>query len=250
MVEVNGAAIHIDCRGTEGPVVVLSGGLWVDTNTWTAVRPRVAKFARVCAYDRPGVGASEQRTTSEITGDGIAEELHALLGAADVPPPYILVGHSIAGLYIRLYANLYPDEVAGLVFADASHEDQFLKEDPLTFGDEGGTEVDLSTVAETLAVAAPLGDLPVIAFHGPQITGVDDPDFPALWLAAHKKQAQLSTNSMLVEASKSGHYIQETQPDLIVEAIRLVVDAARSGRSLGDCQEVFTAPDAQCLEVP
>jgi pimeloyl-ACP methyl ester carboxylesterase len=249
MVDVGGYKLRIDCRGTDGPAVILSGGLWVDTNTWTAVMPGIAKFARVCTYDRAGVGGSEVRLAEDITGDGIATELQTLLEAADVPGPYIIAGHSIAGLYIRLFQALYPGEVVGLVFVDGSHEDQFLKDDVDTFGDEGGTEVDLSAASETLREAKDLGDLPVVVLHGPLITGVDDPDFPALWLSVHKKQAQLSTNSMLVQATRSGHYIQETQPDVVIKAIKLVVDAVRNDTDLVACEKAFSEFDAECLEV-
>ena len=93
-----------------------------------AVLPGVAAFARVCAYDRPGTILDlDHRSRSDLVpmprsaGDIVAD-LHALLSAAALPGPYVLVGHSFGGLVVRLYAATYPDEVAGLVFVDAVHE--------------------------------------------------------------------------------------------------------------------------------
>lgn len=248
MVDVGGFNLHIVCKGESGPSVVLAGGIGVDTTSWSVSQETLSQSARVCAYDRPGVGASDQRPDGAATGDEIAEEMHTLLGLAGLPPPYVIGGHSIAGIYIRLFQAKYPDEVSGLVFVDGSHEDQLVANDPLTFGDEGGSEVDLSDVRETLSEADDLGDMPVIALHAgndPALTGAN----AEFWLGVHRKQTLLSANSMLVVASDSDHFIQERQPDVVAEAIRLVAEAAGSGHPLPDCPEAFADFEAQCLPV-
>ena len=121
--EFGNVSLNIDCSGQGSPTVVLDSGLGVPAVGWKFVQPEVAKFTRVCSYDRAGYGWSSTgpmpRTTAEIV-----KELHALLTAADEKPPYVLVGHSFGGHNIRVFNGAYPGEVAGMVLVDASHEDQ------------------------------------------------------------------------------------------------------------------------------
>ncbi len=121
--DVGGYKMHIDCTGEGSPTIILESGLGDTFVSWRKVEPQIAKFTRVCSYDRAGIGysdASSQARTSKV----IASELHALLHAAGVAPPYVLVGHSMGGYNVRLYASLYRNEVAGMVLVDASHPDQ------------------------------------------------------------------------------------------------------------------------------
>jgi len=123
LVDVGGYKMHIDCTGEGAPTVILDAGLGDTFLSWRKVQPEIAKFTRVCSYDRAGLGYSdsglEPRTSKVIAG-----ELHDLLKAAAVPPPYILVGHSMGGYDVRLFASLYRNEVVGMVLVDASHPDQ------------------------------------------------------------------------------------------------------------------------------
>jgi pimeloyl-ACP methyl ester carboxylesterase len=121
--DVGGYRMHIDCMGEGSPTVILESGLGDSYVSWRKVQPQIAKFTRVCSYDRAGIGysdASSQPRTSKV----IAGELHALLQVARVLPPYVLVGHSMGGYTVRLYDSLYHGEVAGMVLVDASHPDQ------------------------------------------------------------------------------------------------------------------------------
>jgi pimeloyl-ACP methyl ester carboxylesterase len=111
--------MHIDCTGSGSPIIVLDAGLGNDAITWAAVQPVLARTTRVCAYDRAGFGLSQARPTS-CDADHIADELHGLLLEAKVTGPILLMGHSIAGIYIRDYATRYPEDVAGMVFVDGS----------------------------------------------------------------------------------------------------------------------------------
>jgi pimeloyl-ACP methyl ester carboxylesterase len=119
LVAMGGYRLHLHCRGPAGagPTVVMDAGLGESSLTWWSVTPRVAQFARVCAFDRPGYGWSDPGPRSASAQDR-HEELHALLHAAGVPPPYVLVGHSLGGAYAYGYAQRYPEEVAGLVLVD------------------------------------------------------------------------------------------------------------------------------------
>jgi pimeloyl-ACP methyl ester carboxylesterase len=125
LVDVGGFKMHINCTGQGSPTVVLAAGTADFSTTWVYVQPEVAKLTRVCAYDRAGLGWSEASPLPRTAGTTVAE-LHALLVNAKIPGPYVLVGHSLGGLHMRLYAHNYPDEVVGLILVDSLHEDQFI----------------------------------------------------------------------------------------------------------------------------
>ncbi len=119
----NNISLNLDCRGQGRPTVILDTGLGVPAVGWNPVETEVAKFTRVCSYDRAGYGWSDG-TTLPRTSREIVKELHALLEAAHEKGPYILVGHSFGGYNVRVYNGTYPADVAGMVLVDASHEDQ------------------------------------------------------------------------------------------------------------------------------
>jgi pimeloyl-ACP methyl ester carboxylesterase len=123
LVDVGGYKMHIDCIGQGSPTVILDAGLGDSFISWSKVQPRIAKFARACSYDRAGIGYSDPSPRPRTSKD-FAEELHILLHNAGIPPPYLLVGHSMGGFDVRLYASLYPSEVAGMVLVDSSHPEQ------------------------------------------------------------------------------------------------------------------------------
>ena len=122
-VEVDGLRMHLVCTGQGSPTVVLDPGLSNSWLHWYKVQPEVAKFARVCSYDRAGLGWSDPRPGPR-TSKVIAEELHSLLRNAGIAPPFVLVGHSIGGLNMQMYASLYRSEVSGMVLVDSVHADQ------------------------------------------------------------------------------------------------------------------------------
>jgi len=117
MVDVGGYRLHINCTGEGSPTVVVESG-WGDFSaTWARVQPEIAKTTRICTYDRAGMGWSEP-SPEPRTAQEFAKELHILLEKANEPGPYVLVGHSMGGYTVRVYAYDYPEEVAGLVFVD------------------------------------------------------------------------------------------------------------------------------------
>lgn len=123
LVNVDGRKMHIYCTGEGSPTVVLDSGLGDTYLSWRRVQPEIAKSTRVCSYDRAGLGYSES-SSQPRTAKVIAGELHQLLQAAGIAPPYVLVGHSMGGYDVRLFASLYRSEVVGMVLVDASHPDQ------------------------------------------------------------------------------------------------------------------------------
>ncbi len=139
LVDVGGYRMHMQCSGTAqpgGPTVILEAGGGMASPSWAWVQSAVAATTRVCAYDRAGYGWSDPgpapRDARQIT-----HELHTLLERAAITGPYVLVGHSIGGLYMRVYAAQYPNEVAGLVLVDASHPDQLARSPALRAEQEG-----------------------------------------------------------------------------------------------------------------
>ena len=292
MVDVGGCRLHLECVG-DGPTVVLESGLGAEAAlSWVLVRPQVAKFARVCSYDRAGYGWSDASPRPRTAGV-MVEELRSLLTAAEVPPPYVLVAHSFGGLVSRLYAATHPEEIAGLVLVDSAHEDQmerfpqevvatvdlqkmlkmmsalgrvystgipalFYKRLPLqaplpepaartarALLARGGRGM-ATLVAEQRALeesqdqvraASGLGELPLVVLsHGrpaplprdPAITPEVERRYEEVWQELQAELAALTPKGELVVAAESGHAIQLDQPDLVVDAIRRVVEAARA----------------------
>jgi pimeloyl-ACP methyl ester carboxylesterase len=116
--------LNLYCTGNGSPTVVLEAGLADSLESWRRVQPEIARFTRVCSYDRAGYGRSDAGPIPR-TSDRIAEDFHAALRSAGERPPYLLVGHSFGGFIVRVFNGKYASEVAGLVLVDATQEDQY-----------------------------------------------------------------------------------------------------------------------------
>ncbi|MEO8742454.1 MAG: alpha/beta hydrolase [Lysobacteraceae bacterium] len=123
LVEVEPARrLNLYCLGKGSPTVVFDSGITDETDVWALVQPVIASHTRACSYDRAGSGYSDPGRRAG-TSANIVDDLHRLLVAASIKPPYILVGHSYGGMNVRLYADLYPAEVVGMVLVDSTSED-------------------------------------------------------------------------------------------------------------------------------
>ena len=123
LVRIDGARrMNLYCTGHGSPTVVLDAGLGDGTKAWGLVQPVIARRTRTCSYDRAGLGFSDPSPRPGTSANAV-DDLHRLLAAAGIEPPYVLVGHSLGGMNVKLYAELYPAEVAGMVLVDPSHED-------------------------------------------------------------------------------------------------------------------------------
>ena len=120
--------LHLNCIGQGTPTVVMDAGGGAPSIAWGLVPSEIAKFTRVCIYDRAGFGWSDPNLRASRTSQQSVDELHLLLIKAEIKPPYILVGHSLGGVNMRLYASQYPEEVVGLVLVDSSHENQLTSD--------------------------------------------------------------------------------------------------------------------------
>jgi pimeloyl-ACP methyl ester carboxylesterase len=261
-----GRKIYLECRGTGSPTVVLVSGKGNRADIWNTanpekpgptVFPEVARFARVCAYDRPGTTgalASEPSRSDPVpepvtVADGVAD-LHALLTASKEPGPFVLAGHSIGGLISRLYASTYVEDVSGLVLVDALSEDLYsglTPEQRAVFEklNDAPEKYDNVRSFEQVRAAPSVRVMPVIVLTAdqPPITAKDIASgrFPpevtanfadALWAAqvpAQDSLARLFPNAKHITNTNSSHYIQIDQPRLVIDSIREVVDAVRSG---------------------
>ena len=121
-VTVNGNKYNVFVKGFENrkentPVIIFENGMGVDLGNWKKITDQVSSFAPVFAYDRAGIGKSDKIYTMP-TAKFVAENLHDILKTLKIAPPYLLVGHSLGGVYVRSFAGFYPNEISGLVFID------------------------------------------------------------------------------------------------------------------------------------
>lgn len=118
--------LHYRCSGTGAPAVIFEAGIAASSLTWSRVQPMVAQWTATCSYDRAGLAWSEPASTPRDL-PALVSELHQLLGSAGVRPPYIFVAHSFGALVIRAFARAHPSEVAGLVFVDPLHAEEWCE---------------------------------------------------------------------------------------------------------------------------
>jgi pimeloyl-ACP methyl ester carboxylesterase len=244
LVDVDGRTQAIDCRGSGSPTVVLDGGLGVYSGTWAGVMDALSgESFRVCRYDRPGLGESEAGEKPR-TSERFVDELRALLETAGEAAPYVLVGHSLGGLNVQLFARSHPDDVVGAVFVDAVHPDLDARIEALLTPEQAaqrreelelnqeGIRFDDILASDAQVEAAPaFPDIPVVVITHGQPFDVTDPTWPAepvedLWSELQADLAELSPRGELVVADESQHRIQETEPEVVADAIQKVLTAA------------------------
>jgi pimeloyl-ACP methyl ester carboxylesterase len=160
MIDVGGYRLHLNCTGTGSPTVVIESG-WGDMSaSWGWVQPEVAKTMRVCTYDRAGMGWSEV-SPEPRTAREFALELHTLLAKANEPGPYVLVGHSLGGYTMQVYAHDYPAEVSGLVLIDSQDLPASDNATPNPAPKPGGTSMPslMARIGLVRLLGEPLGSL-------------------------------------------------------------------------------------------
>jgi pimeloyl-ACP methyl ester carboxylesterase len=270
LVDIGGYRLHIWCSGEGAPAVILESGLGGSFAGWGFVQPAVARFTRVCSYDRAGLGYSDPGSTPRTTRR-IARELALLLDRAGISGRVVVVGASSGGFTARVFAADYADRTAGLVLVDASHEDQrhevpgiasfvpllsrfgILRALDVSFG---LAEASLAPSVRDYAVATRFRTaghqaaadeirnfeesanevratrrkltIPVIVVSA----GLGD---DAVWRKLQQDQAELSERGCHIVAADAGHVISSDRPEVIVEAIRSVVESVRTGDSRPPC---------------
>jgi Predicted hydrolases or acyltransferases (alpha/beta hydrolase superfamily) len=244
-IEVNGARAYLDCRGTGSPTVILEAGLGSGASGWGFVLEWVAAQTRVCAWDRPGIGGSDP--IGHHTLEDTARHLRATLAAAGEEPPFIVVGHSLGGVYARVFASSFRPEVSGIVLVDpylpdirpVEHValDEALREDWLSglraTNDRVAAAEDLDWEASYKQLsAASIEGLPLELLFVDQRFRWEGPFDPAegdLIAAWRRLLGGLSAEYRLTIAEDSTHMIQYDRPDLVVDAILRLVDRSHPG---------------------
>jgi pimeloyl-ACP methyl ester carboxylesterase len=242
LVDIGGRRLHVSCSGAGSPTVILEAGLGDPLTTWKGVQPGVAEVTRVCAYDRAGLGTSDKDPRPEFrTSRAIVEDLSRLLSAAAISGPYVLVGHSLGGAHLRLYASRFPKDIVGMVLVDSSHEDQTARFKatgapmPLLVAGENSERADMQASLDEVGQVPWRADIPLVVLsHGrtvadavPNITKEQAARIEAAWADLQRDLAGRSSQGRLVIAQKSGHYVHAEEPELVIQANREVVAAAR-----------------------
>jgi thioesterase domain-containing protein len=243
LVDVGGHQLYINCTGTGAPAVVLEAGLDSGSEAWSDFQPGVAGFTQVCSYDRAGLGRSEAGPKPR-TSQNIVDDLHRLLSNAGVRGPYVMVGHSFGGMNVRLYAAQHPQEVAGVLLVDSLHPDSLsrIREvlGEIAWGEIAGQtnqndeRVDLVQSSAQVGAAGNLGATPLVVLTAGRRVAAPFSTSPhiaarleELWLELQDDLPGLSSNSTHIIARRSGHSIQSDEPQLVVDAIRQVVESSR-----------------------
>jgi len=228
--------------GSGQPTVVLEDGGGGSIESWSVIQPRIGEFTSVVSYSRAGRGGSEAAKTPR-TLVAVVDDLRTLLHRSGAKPPYVLVGRSIGGIYVRAFAMKHPSEVVGLVLVDASHERQGLEfarasgitvEDYMKMGrasvkDEAMLRemegLESVMIAGNLGIATKLPDIPMVVITNTRPSG--PPAVLKAWRSLQDEVFSTTTQGMHIVTPRSGHDIAGRDPDLVISAVRTVIDAAR-----------------------
>jgi carboxyl-terminal processing protease len=258
LVSIGTHGLHIRCIGEGSPTVVIDSGVGDTLERWKDFQARVAKFRRVCTYDRAGYGSSEPGPLPR-TSQKEAEELKQLLENAKIKAPYILIGHSLGGLNMQVFADRYPDLVAGLILLDPAplpfisgqafpELHQMLEQQTADLQKtveairqssdaeaqakanylEAVASENATLIAESASQVAAIdsfNDIPVIVIGSgkPNPAFGDEAEaFQQFWIEEDLKLATKSTNGKFGLVSQSSHYLHEDAPDVVLEAIRKI----------------------------
>jgi pimeloyl-ACP methyl ester carboxylesterase len=238
MVRVDGHQLYLVCAGKGKPVVMIEAGLGDWSRSWSAILARSGRIGTtVCVYDRLGLGRSDAFAGTRSI-EAVVHDLEQLLVAANLRGPYVLGAGSMGGLVVRSYARLYPKRVAGMVLFDSVPDDwdRYLG---ISVFEGSGERLDIAGASARLRRSDRLGGRPLVVVEAgdesylEQVTGRSDLD--DYWYPAQRALARLSSNSILVTADGSPHWVQSGAPDLSAEALRLVVASVRGGHALPPC---------------
>lgn len=267
----NGRHLFLNCRGKGEPTVVLESGYHNSSDPWSesdaappaanpAVLPALAADHRVCAYDRPGtLRSTDPPTITDRSSPAamprsardVVEDLHALLAAAHLPGPYVLAGHSLGGLFARLYAQTYPAQVCAVVFVDAFAVEiprmmgpdwpayrQMLNQPPPQFADAPGfEEIDIDKSIEQVDAAPAFPPIPIVVLTRtepfaipPAVSPERGAQLEQAWRDATSALIALRPQTPHLIATGSDHFVQVHQPDLVAAGIGLALRRAAAAR--------------------
>jgi pimeloyl-ACP methyl ester carboxylesterase len=242
MVDIGGGmSLHLHCVGHGTPTVLMENGAGADGTSWSTVLNEFGRITRACAYDRVGEGFSSGPQPEHHSFRQATHELHVLLERAAIPGPYVLVGHSVGGITVRLFQAEHPNEVVGMVLVDGETETSLqglmeILSSPGSSDERRAMTRDLGPWLEDFRTSVrPLGDMPLVV-----LTARGNEPNPPLFepeqeaaqrqkvIAGHEMVARLSTNSAHAIADHSGHFMQVDARRLVVASVKQVVEAART----------------------
>ena len=218
-----------------GPVVIFESGLGDGIGVWSKVAPNIAQDARVVLYDRAGIEKSSflEKKTQAHTAQMVVNNLQVLLKELHLSPPYILVGHSLGGLYMQFFAREFPNEVKGVVLVDSMSPYQKLH-DPLPkkkvyyYAEALG----ISTSENQVRHAAPFPNVPLIVLsatiHGKPGGLYNSPANKKQWAKWQAQLASMSTKSQHITANRTGHLLQQARPWLVIAAIKKLLNEQKN----------------------
>jgi pimeloyl-ACP methyl ester carboxylesterase len=231
-VSVEGRTIRMLVGGRGEATVVFENGLGGPLELWGKVQPDVSRFARTVTYDRAGVGLSDEGPPLRH-GRHIAADLHGALRSAGIAPPYVLVGASLGGPYARIYAGMYPDDVAGMVLVDPTPDSESvdaaaglpeLESLPDTLNQSRASRIPIGVPVFLIDAMAPL-DVPFAtdAIRAARMRSRVEIEAESL---EYRQWLETIPGSRLIVTSRSGHNVAQEQPELVVDTIRQAVDEA------------------------
>lgn len=250
LIDVGGLSLHVHCLGQGSPIVILEAGLGNDGSVWKGVQREVARSTRACVYDRAGTGYSDPAPTPHPNRQ-MARELYQLVTHAGLTGPYVLVGHSMGGVNVRLFEAEHPGLVVGMVLVDATVDPlrsrSVIPEDEMKKFKEMlpavGEGVDLESFALGAAearAAKGLGSKPLVVLtrsvedEQPWASPEQRAELLRIWQEQQAELPKLSSNAIQVVVRNSHHHIQLDAPRLVVASIAEVVNAVRSGARLNE----------------
>ncbi|HSS07025.1 MAG TPA: alpha/beta hydrolase [Rhodanobacteraceae bacterium] len=238
-VDIGARSLNLRCTGSGSPVVVLEAGALADSMTWRLVQPLIAQTTRVCSYDRAGYGFSDDGPQPRNV-DAAAADLHALIAAAKIPMPVILVGHSLGTNIVRRYADHYAGDVAGIVLVDPppQHTSEFSAE--WVKADDAQHE-QVIAFAKHCEEAAAAGKLANASGDLARCIRPPDPGYPAALNAAihaqkekppfwHTLISEMQTNMTLFEEPVSPKESHGSIPLIVLVADDAFADAPPEGK--------------------
>jgi pimeloyl-ACP methyl ester carboxylesterase len=252
LVDLGGYKLDVQLSGKGDPTIVLVAGLGDALDDWSKIFPSISALSRAVSYSRSGLGRSDLGPSDHSARSNVAE-LHTLLAKLKLKPPYVLVGRSYGSILVRLYTSLYPSEVGGLVIVDGTHEQQVRRWGKLdeTYPDafrkffedklktmKPGAEMDETRetvriqAAGTVEGLTPLPDIPIAVLTSMKVAQVAQYVNQTVkgheeWRAMHDEWFRRSTNGLHIVTDRSGHSIQDDEPELVMMAIRFVLDRIR-----------------------
>jgi pimeloyl-ACP methyl ester carboxylesterase len=235
---VDGRHLYGFLSGEGEPTVILDAGLGGTSEDWVNIQPAVASFTQVFSYDRAGMGKSEKAPIPRTCKD-IVHDLRNLLSAANLHPPYILVAHSWSGINARWYANQYPEEIAGMILIDTVHENKYEQFEKIlskervirmwaSVKDPSKNDENIDRIASIKQVRSAQR-----VFYFPLIVLTRATDTDEMNIVETSLQAEflkLSSESRQYFSKFDDHYIQNSEPQLVIDSIRQVVELARRKR--------------------